>query len=59
MTYLCIRVRVIVWQAVTTSADEDIAAGKELAFDRAMGNCLACHLLVCHSPCLRPSGGHD
>jgi len=29
------------------SADEaaDLAKGKELAFDRKMGNCLACHLI--------------
>ncbi len=30
-------------QAGSAAADESIAAGKELAFDRAKGNCLACH----------------
>jgi sulfur-oxidizing protein SoxX len=33
----------LVWQVGVASTDAQIAAGKELAFERAKGNCLACH----------------
>ncbi len=29
----------------TVMADERLAAGKEIAFDRKKGNCLACHVM--------------
>jgi sulfur-oxidizing protein SoxX len=41
----------LAWTAVTFAASPtaapngDIAAGKEIAMDRARGNCIACHIL--------------
>ena len=31
---------------VYAASDEDIAAGKKVAFDRKKGNCLACHAIA-------------
>jgi sulfur-oxidizing protein SoxX len=33
------------WLVATASADDAVAEGKALAFDRGKGNCLACHAI--------------
>jgi len=34
-------------QAIYAASDAEIAEGKKLAFDRKLGNCLACHAIAC------------
>ena len=43
MKYLSILLLALALQAAALAADDRIDAGKKLAFDRAKGNCLACH----------------
>lgn len=41
--YLILLGLIVVAQTVLAAEDDRIAVGKEMTFDRAKGNCLACH----------------
>jgi sulfur-oxidizing protein SoxX len=43
LRYLSIFLLALALQAAAFAADGRVAEGKKLAFDRAKGNCLACH----------------
>ena len=49
LTRVITRITLLGWIAVISglsiASADDIAEGKKLAFDRKMGNCLACHMI--------------